>query len=189
MGQPPFDIVSHLPGMRRYARVLARAGQDADDLVQGAMLRAYERRKQFREGADLRVWLMAILHNHFIDQTRSRIASEARDQAWAEMNPGFASPAGEQAARLAQLRGAFLALPREQREALHLVALEGLSMVEAAEVLDIPAGTVMSRVARARASLRRFEDEPAQARASHLRVVGGARRTETEGGGSDDPTS
>lgn len=187
MGRKPFDIVSHLPGLRRYARVLARAGQDADDLVQGAMLRAYERRQQFREGADLRVWLMSILHNHFIDQTRSRIASEARERAWAELNPGFANPAGEHSARLAQLRGAFLALPREQREALHLVALEGLSMAEAAQVLDVPQGTVMSRVGRARASLRRFEEDPASPRMSHLRVVGGGR-IQAEGQ-ADDPKS
>lgn len=176
MGQSPFDIVSHLPGLRRYARVLTRAGQDADDLVQGALLRAYERRSQFREGGDLRVWLMAILHNHFIDQTRSRLASDRRDQAWADLNPGFATAAGEQAARLAQLRGAFLALPQDQREALHLVALEGLTMAETAQVLDIPIGTVMSRISRARTALRQFEDAPAPAGSKpgqrpHLRLI------------------
>jgi RNA polymerase sigma-70 factor (ECF subfamily) len=154
-----FDLTLHLEPLRRYARVLTRGDAEADDLVQGALLRAVERRASFREGANLRVWLMAILHNHFIDQTRSRKAAMARDQAWAETNPGFSPPEGEHVVRLEQLRRAFLALPSEQREALHLMAVEGLSVTEVSAILDIPAGTVMSRVGRARAALRRFEDE------------------------------
>jgi RNA polymerase sigma-70 factor (ECF subfamily) len=155
-----FDLQPHLEALRRYARVLARADQGADDLVQGALLRAYERRAGFREGADLRVWLMAILHNHFIDQMRARKSTIAREQAWAESNPGFSLPEGEHVVRLEQLRRGFLALPAEQREALHLMAVEGLSVAEVAAVLEIPAGTVMSRVGRARAALRLFEDGP-----------------------------
>ncbi len=172
MSHSPFDIRSHLDALRRYARILIRSDQDAEDLVQGALLRAFERRASFREGGDPRVWLMSILHNHFIDQRRSRLASAAREQAWVEVNPGFALPQGEHAARLAQLRGAFLALPEDQREALHLVAVEGLGMAEAAAVLDVPVGTLMSRVARARAALRRFENGTEKP-APGLRVVGG----------------
>ncbi len=156
-----FDVTPHLEPMRRYARVLTRAETEADDLVQGALLKAYERRGSFRAGADLRVWLMAILHNLFIDQRRAHRASVAREQAWADSNPGFSPPEGEHVVRLEQLRQAFLALPAEQREALHLMGVEGLSVTEAATILDIPAGTVMSRVGRARAALRRFEDGPA----------------------------
>jgi len=169
-----FDIERHLDSLRRYARVLARADQDADDLVQGALLKAYERRAGFHHGADLRVWLMSILHNHFIDQTRSRKANAAREQAWAEINPGFALPAGEHVVRLEQLRQAFLHLPEEQREALHVMAIEGLSVAEASAVLGIPAGTVMSRIGRARAALRLFEDGPAVKRdPSHLKLLRG----------------
>lgn len=168
---PPFDIVPHLDSLRRYARVLVRHDHEADDLVQGALVRAMERAGTFRPGADLRVWLMTVLRNHLIDQMRSRRAAQARDQAWAELTPGFAEPAGEQAVRLAQLRTAFLALPPDQREALHLTAIEGFSIAEAAAVLDIPPGTVMSRVGRARAALRAFEDGP---RRAHLKLVGGA---------------
>ena len=156
-----FDLSSHVEALRRYARVLTRAGQDADDLVQGALLRACERRASYRAGADLRVWLMSVLHNHFIDQRRAEIATAAREQAWADANPGFSPPEGEHVVRLEQLRGAFLALPAEQREALHLMAVEGMSVAEVSAVLSIPAGTVMSRVGRARAALRRFEDGPA----------------------------
>jgi RNA polymerase sigma-70 factor, ECF subfamily len=156
-----FDLTPHLDPLRRYARVLTRGDAEADDLVQGALLRAVERRASFRDGADLRVWLMAILHNHFIDQMRARKAAMARDQAWAETNPGFAPPEGEHVVRLEQLRRALLSLPADQREALHLMAVEGLSVAEVSAILDIPAGTVMSRVGRARAALRRFEETPA----------------------------
>lgn len=168
------DIEPCLGALRRYARVLTQAGQEADDLVQGALLRAYERRATFREGSDLRVWLMAILHNHFIDTQRARKSALAREQAWAETTPGFVLPEGEHAARLAQLRRAFLALPADQREALHLMAVEGLSVAEVAAVLAIPAGTVMSRVARARAALRDFENGPAEKpEPTRLRLVRG----------------
>lgn len=180
----PFDITSHLPALRRYARVLTRRDQDADDLVQGALLRAFERRNQFREGADLRVWLMTVLNNHFIDQIRSRRASEARDQAWAELNPGFVTPAGEQAARLSQLRQALMDLPSDQRKALHLVAIEGMGMAEAAQVLDVPVGTIMSRVSRARASLRRFEDRPDGATSRVIPIRDISARS-TKGGRND----
>lgn len=156
-----FDLAPFLEPLRRYARVLTRGDTEADDLVQGALLRAVERRATFREGGDLRVWLMAILHNHFIDGLRARKAAMAREHAWAETNPGFSLPEGEHVVRLEQLRRAFLALPAEQREALHLMAIEGLSVAEASAILGIPAGTVMSRVGRARAALRQFEERPA----------------------------
>ena len=77
------------------------------------------------------------------------------------------------AAHLSQLRQAFLTLPSDQREALHLVALEGLTVAEAAAVLHVPAGTVMSRVGRARAALRDFEAGKRGRRTTPLRVVGG----------------
>jgi RNA polymerase sigma-70 factor, ECF subfamily len=131
--------------------------------VQAALLKAVEARSSFRDGADLRVWLMTILHNHFIDQRRARKSAQAREEAWADTNPGFSPPVGEHVVRLEQLRQALLDLPTEQREALHLLAIEGLSVAEAASVLGIPAGTVMSRVGRARAALRRFEDGEAKA--------------------------
>ena len=175
-GPSHLDVTIHLEALRRYARVLTRHGPEADDLVQGALLRALERRDGFRPGADLRVWLMAILHNLHIDRIRSETAATARDAAWADLSAGFAPAAGEHAARLDRLRGAVLALPEEQREALHLVAIEGLTVAEAAAVLSVPAGTVMSRVGRARAALRRWEDGPA-ASMPRIKLVGGADDT------------
>lgn len=174
MARDDLDIVGHLEALRRYARVLTRDGQAADDLVQATFVRAQERRATFREGADVRVWLMAILHNLFIDGRRSAQATEAREQAWAETRPTFVAPSGEMAARLAQLRGAFLSLTAEQREALHLVAVEALGLAEAAKILGVPVGTVMSRVSRARAALRAFEEGQTNTRAAGpFRIVGG----------------
>lgn len=174
MGGNDFDIVGQLEPLRRYARVLTRDAEAADDLVQATFVRARERRATFRDGADVRVWLMAILHNLFIDSHRSAKAAEAREQAWAETRPSFAAPSGEMAARLAQLRAAFLALSANQREALHLIAVEGLVVSEAAEVLGVPPGTVMSRVGRARAALRAFEDGQRGAEAvKPFKIVGG----------------
>ncbi|GAW33129.1 ECF RNA polymerase sigma factor SigR [Roseovarius sp. A-2] len=166
------DIVGQLEALRRYARVLTRDAEAADDLVQATFVRAQERRATFRDGADVRVWLMAVLHNLFIDNRRSMQAAEARETAWAETQPAFSAPSGEMAARLAQLRAAFLALSADQREALHLIAVEGLTVAETAEVLGVPPGTVMSRVGRARAALRAFEDGQAGA-ANPFRIVGG----------------
>ncbi|MEY8838257.1 sigma-70 family RNA polymerase sigma factor [Cribrihabitans sp. XS_ASV171] len=165
------DILGQLAALRRYARVLTRDAEAADDLVQATFLRAQERRTTFRDGKDIRVWLMTILHNLFIDDRRSARAAEAREQAWAETRPAFVAPSGETAVRLAQIRAAVLALGAEQREALHLVAVEGLTVAEAAQILDVPAGTVMSRVGRARAALRAFED--GQGAPKPLRIVGG----------------
>src|SRR6056297_868732 len=172
MTRDPLDIVGQLEALRRYARVLARDAEAADDLVQATFVRAQERRATFRDGADLRVWLMAILHNLFIDSRRSAQAAEAREQAWAETRPAFVAPSGEMAARLAQLRAAFLSLSADQREALHLVAVEGLGPAEAAEVLGVPPGTVMSRIGRARAALRAFEEGAGGARSARsFRIV------------------
>jgi RNA polymerase sigma-70 factor (ECF subfamily) len=174
MTRDPLDVLGQLKALRRYARVLTRDAEAADDLVRATFVRAQERRATFREGADTRVWLMAILHNLFIDDRRSAQAAEARERAWAETRPAFVSPSGEIAARLSQIRSAFLSLSAEQREALHLVAVEGLAVAEAAEVLGVPPGTVMSRVGRARSALRAFEDGEAAARsAKPLKIVGG----------------
>lgn len=174
MGSDKLDIVGQIDALRRYARVLTRDASSADDLVQSTFLRAHERSATFREGADLRVWLMSILRNIFIDERRSARASEAREQAWADLRPGFSAPSAETAARLGQIRDAFLSLGREQREALHLVAIEGLELAEAAKILGVPLGTVMSRIGRAREALRTYEETGnGAARTRSLRIVGG----------------
>src|SRR6202012_4215492 len=91
------------------------------------------------------------------------------DEAAAEMEPSLAA-AQDHVVRLNQIRNAFFNLPDEQREALHLVAIEDLSYQEAAAALGIPVGTLMSRISRARAHLRAFENKAPEV--THLRLVG-----------------
>jgi RNA polymerase sigma-70 factor (ECF subfamily) len=180
-----FNVIGQLAALRRYARSLTRDEADAEDLVHDALVRAYERRRTFRPDRSLKAWLLAVLHNAFIDGVRKRRAEGHRLARAAEIAPQESPPTQDHAVRLAQVRQAFMALPDEQRAALHLVALEGLSYQEAAATLGIPLGTLMSRLGRARAALRAMDEpsaaspEQQAARPSHLRVVGG----------SDDPAA
>jgi RNA polymerase sigma-70 factor (ECF subfamily) len=177
---PPFDVLAELPALRRYARSLARESGEADDLVQEVLLRACEQRHGFRPDGSLRGWLFAMLHNVFVSAWRSRTAARRREIRVAEATGDRSAPNQEGAVRLQQLWSAFLALPAEQRAAFHLVAIEGFSYAETAAALGVPVGTVMSRLARARAALRAFEAEPPRAaapapatRPPGLRIVGG----------------
>ena len=148
-----FDVLSQLTSLRRYARSLARDSVDAEDLVHDALVRAYERRATFRHGGNLRAWLLSILHNTFIDGMRTRKSEAARiKQAGHLVDTAIEAPQ-EHSVRLAQVREAFLSLPEEQRAALHMVGIEGLSYNVAADALGIPLGTLMSRIGRARATL------------------------------------
>jgi RNA polymerase sigma-70 factor, ECF subfamily len=168
-----FDPLAHLPALRRYARALTRDAAAADDLVQDALVRAYDKRHTFR-GGRLGGWLLSIVYSTFLNNRRSRLAEQARAERLAEVSPQSAEPAQEHAVRLAQIQTAFLELPEDQRAALHLVAVEGLAYADAAAVMNVPLGTLMSRLARARATLRRVEAVRGEAASgTRLRVVGG----------------
>lgn len=168
-----FDVIGQLGSMRRYARALTRDATDAEDLVHDALVRAYERRETFRQGSSLRAWLLSVLHNSFIDRARSRRAEAARVVQSGYIAETRMEPPQDHVVRLAQVREAFLDLPEEQRSALHLVAVEGLSYQQASSALGIPLGTLMSRIGRARASLRDMEDNAAGQAKGFLRIVGG----------------
>lgn len=177
------DVLAQLPALRRYARVLTRNQPDAEDLVHDALVRAYERHTTFRPKSSIRLWLISILHNVFIDGVRRRSAEQRHRAEAASLHELWQCAGQEATVRLHQIKQAFLTLPDEQRAILHLVAIEGLSYQEAAETLGIPIGTVMSRLGRARSALRSFEDDyPANTHPSavsskpqtrRLRLVGG----------------
>jgi RNA polymerase sigma-70 factor (ECF subfamily) len=176
-----FDVTSQLGALRRYGLSLTRNAADAEDLVHEAVLRAYEKRASFRKDRNLRAWLLAILHNCFVDSARKRQAETLRLLRAGEIAPDHAPAPQEHVVRLAQVRQTFMALPDEQRAVLHLVAIEGLSYQEAATILNIPVGTLMSRLGRARAALRAIEEGANAAksqeeggRGGHLRIVGGS---------------
>jgi RNA polymerase sigma-70 factor (ECF subfamily) len=147
------QIAALLPRLRRFARNLTRNPHDADDVVQIAVERALTRLDQWRSDARLDSWMFKIVRNAWIDELRSRgrrgkifLAAEAGD------NIGTDSMARE--AELLSVHAAMARLPEEQREAVSLVLVEGLPYKEAAEVLDIPIGTLTSRLARAREALQ-----------------------------------
>jgi RNA polymerase sigma-70 factor, ECF subfamily len=165
------DATAHLPALRRYARSLTLDPVTADDLVQQALLSAYERASSFRDGAALRPWLFAILHNQFVS-CRRRIQAEQRAlDAFAEQAGDSGGEAEEQAAVLRDVSRRFARLPESQRAVMHLVAVEGLTYQQAADALAVPIGTIMSRLSRARAALR--EPAAASGDAPSLRLIGG----------------
>ncbi|WP_242127086.1 sigma-70 family RNA polymerase sigma factor [Sphingobium sp. Sx8-8] len=166
------DIRDDLAAMRRYARSLTRDDQDADDVVQDALLRAIERQETYQPDRNRRRWLLAIVHNVFFSAKRREASEARRNSRFAETLTDQLEPGQEEHARLAEIARQFAAMPEHHRAVLHLTAVEGLSYQQAAETLDVPVGTVMSRLSRARATLR--EREQGQRGAGGLRLIGGS---------------
>jgi RNA polymerase sigma-70 factor (ECF subfamily) len=140
------DIEATVPALRRYARALARNAEIADDLVQDTLVRALRSEHLFH-GGDIRSWLYTIL----INLNRNRLRSLARRPALQTIEDDDAPGAAGPEAGGRDIERALAALASEQRETLLLVVLEGLSYRETADVLGVPIGTVMSRLARAHA--------------------------------------
>jgi len=147
------QLLNWLPRLRRYARALAGNRADADDLVQDTLERAWSRSGLWRGVADMRAWLFGIMHNLHVDGLRRpRSALLYLDDAELPELPVPAAQ-GERLAVL-DLQAALSLLPVEQREVLLLVALEDMAYAEVAKTLDLPIGTVMSRLSRGRERLR-----------------------------------
>lgn len=161
------ELESCVPALRRYARALTRDIDRADDLVQDCLERAISRRGFFQPRGPLRPWLFTILTNLYRNARRS--ARRHGDMVDVESLPELAIPAPQPGhLALAELDRAIGTLPLEQKEALLLVTLEGLAYSEAAAILGIPTGTLMSRLGRARATLRKLTGGPQE---PHLRSV------------------
>ena len=143
-----------LPRLRRFGLALTGSATDADELVQEACERALQRAGQLRDDTRLDAWLYGIMRNRWIDEIRSR---RVRRHDSIEAASDVMGEDGEQVAEaritLERVRRALAGLPADQRAALVLVCVDGLSYKEAAKVLDIPIGTVMSRIARGRRAL------------------------------------
>jgi RNA polymerase sigma-70 factor (ECF subfamily) len=152
------DIETLVPALRRYARALTGNADRADDLVQDCLERAITKQSLWRPIGPLRPWLFTIMINlHRNDRRRRRAAPEPEALDVLPFEPASPAPQGTRLA-LAETAAALDRLPAEQREALLLVALEGMSYAEAAGVLGIPVGTLMSRIGRAREALRALVD-------------------------------
>ncbi len=155
-------IVELLPRLRRFAASLCRNPQDVDDLVHGAVERALNRLDTWRPDTRLDSWMFRILQNHWIDQVRAR--RPVSDLSDADLVPGEdGRVVTETRLQLGEVSRLVAALPEEQRAVVGLVLVDGLSYRDTAEILDIPIGTVMSRVSRAREALQRgLEGAPRQ---------------------------
>lgn len=148
------QAMQYIPRLRRYARALTGDASAADDLVQDALERALVKQKLWREGTDLRAWLFTVMHNVFVNQVRSAAVSRTvqLDDAMAERP----QPQAADRLEIRDLDAALQALPEDQRAVVLLVGLEQMTYDEAARVLDVPIGTVMSRLSRGRERLRRL---------------------------------
>lgn len=148
------EIAASVPALRRYARALTRDADRADDLVQDCLERAIDKQRLWAPTGPLQAWLFKILLNLYRNDTRR----ERRRGVHVPIDALVVEPAvpAPQPGRiaLAEMSRALDTLPADQREALLLVVLEGVSYEEAATILGIPAGTLMSRLSRARAALR-----------------------------------
>lgn len=165
MDQKRAAILAEIPRLRRYARALLRSSDAADDLVQDALERALTKMENWQTGASPRRWLFAIMHNLFIDQTRranrrgeASILTLDDGEALAQPSAQYETPESREILDVLQ------AVAPERRVAIVLVGIEGFSYAEAAEILGVPAGTVMSRISRGREEFRRLLDDGARRR-------------------------
>lgn len=148
------ELENHIASLRRYARALLRNADDAEDLVQEALARALARADTFQAGTNLRAWLFTILHNVHVNRIRSR-AAQAEEVPMETVEAYLSTaPRQEDRVELREMQRAIDALPDDQRKVLLLVGLEGMKYDEVAKVLEIPIGTVMSRLSRAREAIR-----------------------------------
>lgn len=145
-------VAAEIPRLRRFARVLAKRADVADDLVQETLMRAIAAQSQFATGTNLRAWLFTILRH-------ARAAAIRRDSRspimpFEDVRETAVSGGQEERQAMQDVATAFARLPKAQQEALWLIVVEGLDYAEAATILDVPQGTLRSRLSRARDALR-----------------------------------
>lgn len=159
MTEAALQIEPHLTRLTRYARSLVRNPVQADDLVQDTVMRALEKAHLYEANTNLRGWLVTIMHNEHVNAVRRsmRGAVLVSDEELGELGH---SPTQEAPVELREIRGAVQRLPRDQREPLLLHWLHGLKYEEIAQQMDLPIGTVQSRISRARKALRAMIDTP-----------------------------
>lgn len=164
----PDDVLAHVAALRRYALLLVGDSSDADDLVQECLLRVIAHTKSWRPVRDLRAYLFTTLHNVFVDGHRRRRTRSTEVPIETVLADLVAPPRQTKWMEVRDMVSALGQLSAEQREVVLLVGLEGMSYLEAANVLGIPVGTVMSRLSRGREALRRLTTQGSTAK---LRVV------------------
>jgi len=182
-------IEAEIPRLRRYARALTRDVTRADDLVQSCLARAVAKQHLWQPGTDLRAWLFTILHNQHVNDVRRSVREGVNVAVEEVASVLTVQPNAFATLQLRDLEAAIEKLPQEQRQVILLVGLEGMRYEEVAAILQVPVGTVRSRLSRGRDQLRRLmdmDDEerpslPAQHQADHdaRQHQAGARRAVT----------
>lgn len=147
------ELVTLLPRLRRFAYALSKSPADADDLTQATVERAIRSQDQWTPGTRLDSWMYRIMRNLWIDTARSRSRKEKFEAPPEEANHVGIDGAVQASAELGQVMAAMQRLPDEQREVVSLILIEGFGYREAAELLELPIGTVSSRLVRGRAAL------------------------------------
>ena len=170
-----FDLLEQeIPRLRRYARALTRDTARADDLVQETLLRAFRKEHLWEPGTDLRAWLFTIMHNQYVNEVR-RAARDAASLDVQDCSTFLIANSDPSASRqLQELEHALSQLTEGQRQVILLVGLEGMSYEDVAGILQIPVGTVRSRLSRGREVLRKLmgmDPKPA-----NISEFGGPRR-------------
>jgi len=159
-----------IPALRRYASALLRDRQDVDDLVHECLVRALDRLHTLRDDAEMRPWLFAIMHNLYASRVRRRQTQGQPLSVDTVAGQALAAPPRqEEHLGVRDVMRAVERLPEDHRAVLLLVTVEDLSYAEAARVLGIPIGTVMSRLARARERVRRDTEGEASAGLKRVR--------------------
>ena len=148
-----------IPRLRRYARALLRDSEDADDLVQDCLERAWSRSHRWKPDSDLRAWMFTIMHNLYVNMVRRNEKRQTMALDGMRDPPDPSLSGQERSDGLRDLEKGLATLPAEQREVLLMVCLEDLSYQQVAGILGVPVGTVMSRLHRARERMRRWMKE------------------------------
>ena len=157
-------IEREIPRLRRYARALTRASDQADDLVQDTLVRAIAKADLWQPGTDIRAWLFTIMHNQYVNMVRRGMREAATVDIEQMSSSLIATTDPTSSCQLRELDGALARLPEEQRVVILLVGLEGMPYDRAAQILDVPIGTVRSRLSRGREKLRELMGASEQAR-------------------------
>ena len=156
-------LEGQIPRLRRYARALTRNIERADDLVQDTLVRALVKQNLWQAGTNLRAWLFMLMHNQNVNNLRRSIREGQMVDIEATTNVLAATTDPTASRQLYELDRALGQLAVEQRQTILLVGLEEFSYIEAAAILNVPVGTVRSRLSRGRDHLRRLLDMPERA--------------------------
>ncbi len=162
------ELVNEMMKLRKFASRLTGSTVDAEDLLQSTVLRAMEKRHQFNEGTNLFSWTSKIMFNLFVSGYRRKTRFESQYDPEVIIGLQSTSATQENELEIHNVQRAMKTLSSDHREILMMVCVQGMQYIEVAEVLDIPVGTVRSRLSRAREALQTTMDTPVYARSGRF---------------------